>query len=94
MVTLTPAKEKELERVLKALANRRRVAIVRYLKARTEASVGDIAEEIRLSFKSTSRHLSVLMGAGIFDREQRGLNMFYRIAPDLPSVASRIITIL
>ncbi len=53
------ATERELEKQLKALANRRRLAILKYLKSKREASVGDIAEEINLSFKSTSKHLAV-----------------------------------
>ena len=87
-------KEKEMEQVLKAIANRRRLAIVRFLKGRKEASVGDIAHEIKLSFKSTSRHLGTLTVAGVLDREQQGLTVFYRIASDLPLVAARVITIL
>ena len=53
-------KEKELEWILKALANRRRLGILRVLKQNREATVGDIAAEIRLSFRSTSKHLGVL----------------------------------
>ncbi len=87
-------KEKDLEKIFKAFANRRRIAIVQYLKGRKEASVGDIADEIKLSFKSTSNHLSVLMGAGILDRDQRSLNMFYRIASDIPAIASRLLAVL
>lgn len=86
-------KEKELERTLKALANRRRLSIVKYLKVEKQASVGDIAEEIRLSFKATSKHLGILSAAGITDREQRSLQMFYRLAENLP-VAARHITAL
>ena len=85
-------KEKELERIMKALANRRRLAILKFLKEEKETSVGDIAEEIRLSFKATSKHLGILSGAGILDREQRSLQMFYRIPADLPSVARSILS--
>jgi len=69
---------KQTERILKALANRRRLAIMRYLRERKEASVGDIANEIRISFKATSKHLGILAGADIVEREQRGLQMWYR----------------
>lgn len=86
--------EKEFERVLKALANRRRIAILKYLKKSKEASVGNIAEEIRLSFKATSRHLCVLSGAGIIDREQRSLSVFYRLAPDMSETARRVIALV
>ena len=87
-------KEVELERPLKALANRRRLAILKFLRVRREAPVGDIAERIRLSFKSTSKHLAVLAGAGIVDRDQRSLQMFYRISSGAPVPAKAVISLL
>ena len=87
-------KEGEIEKTLKALANGRRLAIVAFLKSQKQASVGEIAEEIRLSFKSTSRHLSVLRGAEILEREQQSLQMFYTIARELPTPARQVITLL
>ena len=79
---------------MKALANRRRLAILRFLKTKKEASVGDIAEEIKLSFKATSKHLGVLSAASIVDREQRSLLMFYCFSLDLPLPARSIISLL
>ncbi|HUZ92698.1 MAG TPA: metalloregulator ArsR/SmtB family transcription factor [Candidatus Paceibacterota bacterium] len=67
----------ELEKTLKALANRRRLAILKYLARVGERSVTEIAREIRLSVRSTSRHLRVLFGAGILEKDQRGLEVFY-----------------
>ena len=87
-------KDKELESNLKALANRRRLAIVRFIKKKKEASVGDIAEEIKLSLKSTSRHLAVLFSAGLLEREQRSLQVFYKVAIDIAEPIRRIISIL
>ncbi|OGF62202.1 hypothetical protein A2926_00070 [Candidatus Giovannonibacteria bacterium RIFCSPLOWO2_01_FULL_44_40] len=73
---------KNLERLLKALANRRRLEILKVLKKEREGelSVGEIAERIGLSFKATSRHLSILIGADILEKEQRGLRVFYKLA--------------
>ena len=85
---------KELEKPLKALANRRRLAILKYLKQQHEAPVGEIAGAIRLSFKATSKHLAVLAAADIVERDQRSLQMFYRIAADLKPAARRIVTLL
>jgi len=85
---------KELERLLKAFANRRRLAIIKYLKSRQEASVGDIAAAIKLSFRATSKHLNLLATADIVEREQRSLQIFYRLA-DAPSrPTSRIIALV
>ena len=68
-----------LERIIKAFANRRRLGIVRHLKKNKEATVGDIADAIKLSFKATSKHLAILSAAGIVEREQRSLQMSSRV---------------
>lgn len=84
---------KSAEKMLKAFANRRRLAIVKYLKS-GEATVGEIADEINLSFKSTSRHLAVLQSADILERDQRSLQAYYRLAPPQNSTARAIINSL
>lgn len=81
---------KQVEKTLKALANRRRLAIVKYLKKVREATVGEIAEEIKLSFKATSKHLGVLAAADIVEKEQRSLQMWYYLAPRLHHIAKYI----
>ncbi len=83
---------RELERILKALANRRRLAIIKYLRKNREASVGEIAGVIRLSFRSTSKHLGVLSAADILEKEQKSTQMLYRLADSLPKVARSIIS--
>jgi DNA-binding transcriptional ArsR family regulator len=75
-------KEAELERRLKVLANRRRLAILSLLHKRKEASVSEVAEAIRLSFTSTSKHLTMLERAGFLEKEQRSTAVFYRLASD------------
>ena len=82
------------ERTLKALANKRRIAIVRYVKKQKEASVGDIADAIRLSFKATSKHLNILLAAGILDREQKSLQNFYRLDSDATGFIRSLISFL
>ena len=85
---------KDLERILKALANKRRLAILRYLKKDGETSVGNIAEEIGLSFKATSKHLGILSAVDILDKEQRSSLMFYRLISQQKPPARRIIDLL
>ena len=82
---------KDYERMLKAVANRRRLAILRYLGREKEARVGTIAGAINLSFKATSRHLQQLAAADIVERRQRGLEMWYRIGKNLPPAARAIL---
>jgi len=85
---------KELERIFKVFGNRRRIAIVLYLQRRKEATVGDVAEHIHLSFKATSKHLIILANAGIVESEQRSLQMFYKISKNLPREVRTIFSIL
>jgi DNA-binding transcriptional ArsR family regulator len=87
-------KEKEMERLLKALANRRRLAIVQYIRKNKEASVGEIASAIRLSLKATSKHLSVLARADMLEREQKSVQGYYRISSDVPDIAKKILDAL
>ena len=77
-------KFRHLEKVLKALANKRRLFILAFLKKEKEATVSLISREIKLSFKSTSRHLSILLSAEIVEKEQRSLEAYYSIATNLP----------
>ncbi|MDO8562180.1 MAG: metalloregulator ArsR/SmtB family transcription factor [bacterium] len=84
----------ELERNMKALANKRRLAILKYLKRVGKSSVGDIASEIKLSFKATSRHLAVLTNVGILEKEQEGLTMWHRISARKHSIAANTMRFL
>ena len=83
---------KEYERVLKALANRRRLTIVSCLKKRNEATVGNIAEYLNLSFKSTSKHLGILAKSDILEKRQQGLEVFYFLNPKLGKLSASVIS--
>lgn len=87
-------KDKELEKNLKALANRRRLGIIRFLKNRKEATVGEIADTIKLSFRSTSKHLGILSALDIIEKEQRGAQVFYRLATGFSEPIRRIVSLL
>lgn len=85
---------KELERTLKALANKRRLGIVKYLKEHREAPVMEIAEAINLSFRSTSKHLGVLAAADIVEKDQRSVQIFYRLAAQQEPASTAIIRLV
>lgn len=82
------------EKVLKALANRRRLLIVRYLYQRGEAPAGSIAEELKLSFPATSRHLSILYAADLLEREQTSTTINYSLTQQLHPALKAILGIL
>jgi DNA-binding transcriptional ArsR family regulator len=85
---------KEFEKTLKALANRRRLAIVKFLKEKKEANVGEISQHIKLSYKATSKHLLILSGSDILDHEKRSLEIYYSLNPKLTKLAHSIISLL
>lgn len=85
---------KTLEKNLKAIANGRRLAILSYLKKRREATVGDIADSIRLSFTATSKHLAILFSVDILDREQRSLEIYYRLGKISDPTIRTLISVL
>lgn len=71
---------------MKAVANRRRIAILAYLKKEKEKSVGKIASHLKLSLKSTSRHLSVLLSSDLVEKRQQSTEMLYRLSDKLHPV--------
>ena len=85
---------KPVEKTLKALANQRRLAIVMFLKKKSNATVSEIAEEIDLSFRSTSKHLGVLRSAEILDKKQQSLQVFYFLSESLDPLTEAVIKFL
>lgn len=89
----TKQSDKNLEKVLKAVANKRRIAIIQYLRAHKDGHVGDIADAIKLSFKATSKHLALMAKADVLDRERSGVWTTYKLSPTMPDVARKVIAL-
>ncbi len=83
---------KELELLLKALANRRRLAIIQTLLRERELPVTEVAGVIKLSLTSTSKHLNLLHRLDVVDRRQENLVVYYRLANPLPSPVKKLIS--
>jgi DNA-binding transcriptional ArsR family regulator len=86
--------DKELEKIHKALANRRRIAVIRYLRGGKEANLSDIAAHLRLSYKSTSKHLNQLVAADVLEKESRSGYTFFRLSKQLPATARHTLSLL
>ncbi|HTE48378.1 MAG TPA: metalloregulator ArsR/SmtB family transcription factor [Candidatus Paceibacterota bacterium] len=86
--------EKELERVFKALANKRRIAILKLIKKSGSISVGEVAEGIKLSFKATSKHLLILSNANILEKEQISLSVLYSLQKDNNQIITKLLSII
>ncbi len=85
-------KTREMERILKVLANRRRLTILKYLSSNSGRSVGNIASHIKLSFKATSRHLSVILASDLVEREQISVTAHYRLSSPVHPILRTILT--
>ncbi|MCC8536735.1 metalloregulator ArsR/SmtB family transcription factor [Xanthomonas codiaei] len=69
------------DRIFEALASRPRREILAYLSAQ-ELTAGQIGERFAMSAPAISRHLSVLLAAGLVSSERRGQFVVYRLTPD------------
>jgi ArsR family transcriptional regulator len=69
--------EKQAE-VAKAIAHPLRVSIVSFLKD-GEQCVCDIADHIGAERSNVSRHLSVMVNAGLLEYRKEGLKVIYRL---------------
>jgi DNA-binding transcriptional ArsR family regulator len=73
------AKVKRISRLLKALSNPGRLAIVDLLLEKQQLSVNEIAEQTQLSQSHASQHLKQLEEIGLLISERDGKHMFYHI---------------
>jgi len=69
--------EKQAE-IVKAIAHPLRIAVVDFLKD-GEQCVCDIAEHVGSERSNVSRHLSVMVGAGVLEYRKQGLKVIYRL---------------
>ena len=72
---LTAAQAADLARTLKALADPTRLRLVSMVAAHDggEACVCDLTEPLGLTQPTVSHHLKILVDAGIFTRDKRGV---------------------
>ncbi|MCX8103617.1 MAG: metalloregulator ArsR/SmtB family transcription factor [Candidatus Bipolaricaulota bacterium] len=71
-------------RICKVLSHPKRLQIIYVLRA-GERSVGELAEELQLSYANLSQHLRVLLEAGLVEARHQGRFSYYRLST--PQVA-------
>ncbi|RDZ27750.1 metalloregulator ArsR/SmtB family transcription factor [Lysobacter silvisoli] len=69
------------DKIFEALASSPRRQILAYLSEQ-ELPAGDIAARFNMSAPAVSRHLSVLVNAGLISSERRGQYVVYKLVPD------------
>ena len=70
---------KQTERVFKALAEPRRIELLRILRNGKELSVGEISERVTVTQQAVSLHLKVLEDAGIVTARKEGTRHLYAV---------------
>ena len=80
---LTPVQAADLARILKALADPTRLRLVSMVAAHQggEACVCDLTAPLGLTQPTVSHHLKILVDAGIFSRDKRGVWAYYALRP-------------
>ena len=80
---LTAGQAGDLARTLKALADPTRLRLVSMVAAHDggEACVCDLTEPLGLTQPTVSHHLKILVDAGIFTRDKRGVWAYYALRP-------------
>jgi len=91
---ITPVQAADLARLLKALADPTRLRLVSMVAAHEggEACVCDLTEPLGLTQPTISHHLKVLVEAGIFTREKRGVWAFYALVPSAMDALAAILS--
>lgn len=84
----------DLARVLKALADPVRLRLVSMAAAHdgAEACVCDPAEPVGLTQPTVSHHLKILVEAGIFTRDKRGVWACYALVPSALEALSAVLS--
>lgn len=82
---------KQLEKLFKILANKKRLDIIFLLYQKKKMPSVDIAKTIRLSRKSTSKHLRMLYSVDYLEREYIGFEVYYSISHEGKRVINRVI---
>ncbi|MFH1509345.1 MAG: ArsR family transcriptional regulator [bacterium] len=78
------------EKILKALANKKRLQIIEYLNENEPKPVFSIAKAIKLSIKSTSKHLLILKNTDVLESEYMKHQNHYRLKRPLSIIVKTI----
>lgn len=91
---VTASQAADLARILKALADPVRLRLVSMVAAHEggEACVCDLTEPLGLAQPTVSHHLKILVEAGIFAREKRGVWAYYALVPATLDALSAVLS--
>jgi ArsR family transcriptional regulator len=83
----------DLARLLKALADPTRLRLVSMVAAHEdgEACVCELTQPLGLTQPTISHHLKILVDAGIFTRDKRGVWAYYALVPEAMNALSAVL---
>ena len=90
---ITASQAADLARLLKALADPTRLQLVSMVAAHDggEACVCELTEPLGLTQPTISHHLKILVDAGIFTRDKRGVWAYYALVPAAMDALSAVL---
>ncbi|HEV2375368.1 MAG TPA: metalloregulator ArsR/SmtB family transcription factor [Streptosporangiaceae bacterium] len=91
---ITASQAADLARLLKSLADPTRLRLVSMVAAREggEACVCELTEPLGLTQPTISHHLKILVDAGIFTRDKRGVWAYYALVPSALDALSAVLS--
>jgi ArsR family transcriptional regulator, arsenate/arsenite/antimonite-responsive transcriptional repressor len=91
---ITADQAADLARMLKALADPVRLRLVSMVAAHQggEACVCELTEPLGLTQPTISHHLKILVDAGIFTRDKRGVWAYYALVPSALDALATVLT--
>ena len=91
---ITANQAADLARLLKALADPTRLRLVSLVAAHAggEACVCELTEPLGLTQPTISHHLKILVDAGIFTRDKRGVWAYYALVPSTLDALSAVLS--
>jgi len=91
---ITASQAADLARLLKALADPTRLRLVSMVAAHDggEACVCDLTGPLGLTQPTISHHLKILVDAGIFTRDKRGVWAYYALVPSAFDALSAVLS--
>ena len=79
--------------VFRGLGNQNRLHILKLLHEKRSLSVTELAEELEISFKNTSRNLGILLSLDLVEFEGRKDRVYYSLASRLNNEVKQILKI-
>jgi len=73
-------KTRQLEKIVKGFANHRRIEIMNLLSKSPNLPLFEIADRVKINFKTASEHVRRLSIAGLVDKRYKGSKVYHKLS--------------